>query len=230
MKKYAFLVLVFVFLIMPGCSHVAADKTGDASAAKASSSVSSSPVETSEGSANTPSSTNDAGKASTAYQRLLAGDFTDVRAKAGVTDTGEDYARQYVPFYSATPDENKWAYTLVDMDSDDIPELFIRLETSPDVTAIFHWTNDGIICWEFDTVDGASYFTPLENGMIWSRDHNSNNIYTVNKDGDFTLNKEFNEESIEKSKAYIKEHLSSRVIQPENWYATTDMTALLNMA
>lgn len=179
---------------------------------------------------NNQSSPNDVDSASKAYQRLLAGDFSEARAKTGVTNTGEDYARQYAPFYSVNPDENKWEYTLVDMDDDGIPELFIRLETSPDITAIFHWANDGIVCWEFDTVEATSFYTPLENGMIWSKYKNSNNIYKVDNSGTFKLVLEFTQENTNECEAYITEHLSTRVIQPDNWYSVTNIAPVLNIA
>ncbi len=175
---------------------------------------------------NQPSST-DGASASQAYRRLLAGDFSQVRAITGVTNTGEDFARQYAPFYSANPDENKWEYTLVDMDGDGVPELFIRLETSPDVTAIFHWTNDEIVCWEFDTVEATSFYTPLENGMLWSKDKNSNNIYQADTSGGFKLVIEFTQENTDACETYITEQLSTRAIQPESWYSATNTTPLL---
>lgn len=182
MRRIILLILVFAFLSVTGCSNSTAETSSESSpsvtvpSADNSSKATPSPAENKIVNTNNQSSSSDVDLASKAYRRLLAGDFSEVRAKTGVTNTGEDYARQYAPFYSVNPDENKWEYTLVDMDDDGIPELFIRIETSPDITAIFHWTNDGIICWDFDTVEATSFYTPLGNGMIWSKYKNSNNI------------------------------------------------------
>jgi hypothetical protein len=236
MRKIILLLLVFAFLSVTGCSHNTAVISTESSPSVAvpsadnSSEAAPSPAENNTENTNNQLSANEVDLASKAYRRLLAGDFSEVRAKTGVTNTGEDYARQYAPFYSANPDENKWEYTLVDMDDDGIPELFIRLETSPDITAIFHWANDGIICWEFDTVEAASFCTPLANGMIWSKYKNSNNVYKVDNSGTFKLDLEFTQENGDECEAYITEQLSTRVIQPENWYNATNITPLLDIA
>jgi hypothetical protein len=236
MRKIIPLILVLGLLSVTGCSHNTAGTPSESSPSVAvpsddhSSAVTPSPSENPIENTNTNSASNDTDSASKAYQRLLAGDFSDVQAKTGVTDTGEDYAQQYAPFYSANPDENKWEYTLVDMDDDGIPELFIRLGTSPDITAIFHWANDEMICWAFDTVEAASFYTPLENGMIWSKYKDSNTINNVDSAGSFQPVLEFTQENTDECEAYIAEQLSTSVIQPENWYNTTDITPLLNIA
>jgi hypothetical protein len=236
MRKIILLILAFALLSVTGCSNSTIETSSESSPSVAIPSADNFSLTTPSPSANqieninTNSPSTDVDSASKAYQRLLAGDFSEVRVKTGVTDTGEDYARQYAPFYSVNPDENKWEYTLVDMDDDGIPELFIRLKTSPDITAIFHWASDGIMCWEFDTVEATSFYTPLENGMIWSKYKNSNNVYKVDNSGTFQLVSEFAQENIDKCAAYITEQLSTRVIQPENWYNTTNITPFLNIA
>ncbi len=233
MRKIILLILLFDFLSVTGCSNSTAETSSDPSLSVAvpsadnSSKATPSTAENKIENTNNQLSSNDV--ASKAYRRLLTGDFSEVRAKTGVTDTREDYARQYAPFYSVDPDENKWEYTLVDMDDDGIPELFIRLETSPDITTIFHWTNDGIICWEFDTVEATSFYTPLGDGMIWSKYKNSNSIYKVDNSGTFNLVLEFTKENMDECEAYITEQLSTRVIQPENWYNTTNISPLIKI-
>lgn len=99
-----------------------------------------------------------------AYLRLLSGDFSmaaegdeDMELLAGLYENDSFYKHK----------GEIWTWVMIDLTGDGIKELFIRMNDMP-WTAIVHYEDGKIFCWDIDTVDASGYLQPLENGQLLS--------------------------------------------------------------
>lgn len=102
-----------------------------------------------------------------AYLRLLSGDFSmaaeedeNMELLAGLYENDSFYKHN----------GEIWTWVMIDLTDDGIKELFIRMNDVP-WTAIVHYEDGKLFCWDIDTVDASGYLQPLENGQLL-------NIYT----------------------------------------------------
>lgn len=72
-------------------------------------------------------------------------------------------------------------YIFLDLDGDDVSELLIQEIDSPEsYTAVFHYRNGKLLCWNYDELEMSCWDYPLQNGtMVRQYDYGGSSNWTV---------------------------------------------------
>jgi len=158
-----------------------------------------------------------------AYCAVLQGEFSGI---------WEEEYRRLASSYMLVVDSpyliNGWEYTLVDMDDDKIPELFIRMKESHPNSAIFHWADGRLDCWAWDDAEMTSSYTPLRDGTVWAHYKSSNSLLRFQGIYDTALIEHGSSWAFgEPYPPDIEEKYVRQLIDEEDWYLATDLSPLL---